>query len=575
MSRIAHVSVNKNSGLFKTLKDKSINFFSEILPKDIELNKEIIIENGLSFTAILNPTNAVSVSEKDALIGLIYEDINNVWKNFGYIPDGNYIIKRENNEVIEFVTDYQATKSLWYYKDETIFICSSSQRFIVHLLGEFKLNRQAVMWMLSSGCIGYKHSWDKRIKSIPPASILNFQKNTWDYQISAEPIIFKSNNLSLKRNVKQLDVTIGDIFDNVNLNKIKSIQAITGGFDSRTVFLYLIKNNPHLHLMTFGQKESINIKYSDLFVSKMFSEKYNLKWSLFDTNLKIENLDNFFDNVLKLGEGRIDLLDRLIDNFRWMKDLFDNKYDIVFNGMDGISQHHPWTNQRLIFEDRKLTLLKDYSNIDKSLLNIANQEIDESLFKKTNESWAENYNRIFQSYWIPYADSALNEIQNIYFESMNPLISKSVVKFIRKIPDSQRIFKKIGKQLVYKIDNSNIPFANQVSVFQTSDLVKQRCFSNYFDECITSISSNLFPKESINNIIKNTSKTNLDTAFLNRLSKSSEVKNIVSNKFPTLVHKYIENKHKRMLKTIDPFMLKYRMFIVLKMIEVFKNDIKF
>lgn len=569
MARLVYICVNKDRNYFDKLKNKAMNFLNEIQPLDINPNNEIIIQNENSITILVNPTKAHKLYGDNAMIGLCYEDNENKWQELGDIPDGNFIIKREKENKVEILTDFQATKSLWYYFSDKMLIVSSSQRMIVHLLGSFELNQQAVMWMLSSGTLGYKNSWDKRIESIPAASILSLNKTNWQIKLRTEPIEFEPNKNSLKENIKLFDQTSDKVFSNIDLNGIKPILSITGGYDSRTVLLYLKKYYENIDLMTFGDEDSVNVKYSDLYVSKTISKKFNLNWTLYDTKLSIYNLDEFFTKFFKLGEGRIDLLDRISDGFWWLSDINRREKDVLFNGMEGFSSQYPFNNKILNLHLRKLFLLEHYSNIN--LSDKYPQHYHKDLLE-TNKTQNQYYYKIFQLFFIPYGDAALNEIQNCYIDVINPLLSKTIIQFIRNLPDKQRIGKKIEKELVHKIDDSGVPFADSVSVLNTKNILRLKVIDYFINEYLLE-HNNIFPEQDIKSLVNQTGndlKEEVRFEFEKKASK--RIKQKVSNIFPLLTHKFVEQKKLHQKLNLDFHLLKYRMFIVLKMGKQLKQD---
>jgi hypothetical protein len=444
MSRILHIAVNNEPARLEFLKKKALNFLTEIQPGNITPNKEIILAQDDSFTIIVNPTKAVTVNGNNVLVGLCYTKEKNEWLKPGGMPDGNYVIKRENHEYVELLTDYVATKSLWYYYDDRHFFVSTSQRIIIHLLESFELNDQAVMWMLSSGTLGYKNSWDKRIKSIGSATILSLNKKSWIINYNNQPITFQANNLSKESNLQQLDNKIDNVFNNLDFKDVTPVVAITGGYDTRTILLYLIKRIPVSTLLTFGVRNSLNIKYSDLFVSNRIAEKFNIKWLCFDSSLNINNIDSFFEQFIKLGEGRIDVLERVSDGFNWLRDIYNQSFDVIINGMVGQGSARPYSNARLNLMGQKLSRLEDYSNIPPELKQFGKQELHTNLTKESKESWSQYLIKLGQEFFLPYADAALNEISNCYIDSINPLTTQSIVLNIRNIPDNQKTGKKLA-----------------------------------------------------------------------------------------------------------------------------------
>lgn len=575
MSRIVHISVKDDPVLLSLLKLKAGRFIKQIQPSNIVTNKEIILEEYNSYTGIANPTGVVKCSGSNVLIGLCFPDSQD-WQKTGEMPDGNYVIKRENDSSIEFVTDYQATKSLWYYHDDKFFIVSSSQRMIIYLLGDFVLNTQAVLWMISSGTIGYGNSWDMRIKSIPSSAILSLDKEKWEIKLKSEPVSYRSNRLTLKANIRLFDNIINLVFSNLQIEESKSIMSLTGGFDSRTNLLFLKEKYPEIRLMTFGIKTTIENRYSDLYVAKKLAARYNLRWTMYDTSLDYYDLEEFFNSFVSIGEARIDMIDREIDNFNWKADVFNSGYDILINGMDGLSSQHPYSNQRLNLQLRKLFHLHDYENIPKYFIILGEQIIHEDLFRRENETWPQFYHRINQIFFNPYADSSLNEILNAYVDTINPLLSKSIINFEREVPDDQRIRKIIAKKLVYSKDDSGIPFNDKTSVYPHYSVIKLERYSEYFSKYLLDFNNDFFPQSTLFEVINKT-KNYLDLNELNwKVSHGDSMKSLkirIRKTFPSLAHFYTLEKKRRKKLFMDYHILKFRMFLILKMINIIRNDL--
>jgi hypothetical protein len=576
MSRILHIAVNNEPARLEFLKKRALNFLTEIQPGNITPNKEIILTQDDSFTILVNPTKAVTVNGSNVLVGLCYTKEKNEWLKPGGIPDGNYVIKRENHENVELLTDYVATKSLWYYYDDKHFFVSTSQRIIIHLLESFELNDQAVMWMLSSGTLGYQNSWDKRIKSIGSATILSLNKRSWTINYHKQPITFQANNLSNKSNLQQLDDKIDNVFSNLDFKDVTPVLALTGGYDSRTILLYLLKRIPISTSLTFGVRNSLNIKYSDLYVANMLAEKFNIKWLCFDSSYNIDNIDSFFEQFIKLGEGRIDVLERFSDGFNWLRDLYNQSFDVIINGMRGQGSARPFSTARLNLMGQKLSRLEDYSNIPPELKQFGKQELHTNLTKESSESWIQYLIKLGQEFFLPYADAALNEISNCYIDSINPLTSKSIVLNNRTVPDKQKEGKKLAIDLYNHINQSNaieFPFANSVSVLQTKDIIRQENIASYINELLME-QNDIFPRQVVLDLIQNT-KHDLTKeviyTFHNAKNKPG-IKRTLLKTSPALAHKLLELKKLNEKPLLDLHLLKYRMFLVVKMKNQLQKD---
>ena len=113
---------------------------SRTIPDNIRPRSPKIVIEGNVIYGISNPANSILERGKSVLLGLAFGDHEKWWEPGGQIPDGSYSIFRSDEQNTEVLTDVLATRSVWYYHDEEIFIASSSQRAIVMMLVNFKFN---------------------------------------------------------------------------------------------------------------------------------------------------------------------------------------------------------------------------------------------------------------------------------------------------------------------------------------------------------------------------------------------------------------------------------------------------
>ena len=64
-------------------------------------------------------------------MGQLFEHSQTWWKPLQEYPDGSYAIFRERNDHVEIVSDVVGSRIIWYYKDDELFIASTSQRRIL------------------------------------------------------------------------------------------------------------------------------------------------------------------------------------------------------------------------------------------------------------------------------------------------------------------------------------------------------------------------------------------------------------------------------------------------------------
>ena len=173
MSKILLASY-RNPNQAKEFPEKAMHIDRRLSPDNITPNQLELLENGRTRIAIFNPVATLPVEKNSVCMGMMFPPTEKWWKPGEEAPDGSFGLFRTGENVVEILTDAVASRTVWYIQTDTVFIASTSQRAIICMLGDLEFNPEAVAWMLSSGSLGPGHSWDRRIKQLPPDSKLVF-----------------------------------------------------------------------------------------------------------------------------------------------------------------------------------------------------------------------------------------------------------------------------------------------------------------------------------------------------------------------------------------------------------------
>src|SRR5690606_26729444 len=166
---------------------------------------------------------------------------------------------------LELVSDYCASRSIWYYADDGVFCFSSMQLPIVLFLGDFKLNKNVISWMISSGTLGPDNGWDERLVLLKRNTSLIFDFGS---SVVKETIIESrydvKDEFDFLRFVNVLKESVGQI----ELNPKSAIHLLSGGVESRLLLSYIAKPNK-LSVLTWGLTDSNVNKNSEINISKL------------------------------------------------------------------------------------------------------------------------------------------------------------------------------------------------------------------------------------------------------------------------------------------------------------------
>ena len=374
-------------------------------------------------------------------------------------PDGSYALFRDGTEHCEIVSDPVASRTIWYYLDENLFIASTSQRAIVMFIGSFEFDERVIPWVLSTGSLGPVFSWDKRIKRVPADSSVILDKNKWSVSVKSNPIEFNLVKRSDEQHENQLRESLETTFKSLNLDYSNWVLPLSGGYDSRGILCFLHeidKNIQRLRTITWGLKSSLEVKGSDAYVAKELANKLNVSHKYYHTDLSEEPVDNIINRFILLGEGRIDHLSGYMDGFKIWKTLFEDEIQGIIRGDEGFG----WDQVSSTLTVRLsvgCSLCSDYSNLkDYTKYGFPSQELPQHLNQRKGETLNLWRDRLYHEYRLPTILSALSDLKFPYVEQINPLLSKVILQQVRQLPDHLRtdkaLFRKIVNSISPKVD---------------------------------------------------------------------------------------------------------------------------
>lgn len=168
-----------------------------------------------------------------------------------------------NNQFLECIADAGAQYTIWYVLTPEIFIASSSQRIIVSLLQSFEENYRAWQHFLYRGALGLGQSWDRRINHVRNRECIILDRDQWE--LRKKRVELPLQNIKLKMNdeefISNLKEDIIGVLENINIDWSKYRLLLSGGYDSR--LLYLIFHNNNCDVRTFSWTNNIDTLNQD------------------------------------------------------------------------------------------------------------------------------------------------------------------------------------------------------------------------------------------------------------------------------------------------------------------------
>lgn len=558
MSKFIYVVSKKDKNAVSKVK----NVCQRITPDNFTPKSPIVNGVGNTTLGVFNPTDTILVNQTNVCLGKLINEKN--WDKLSTELDGTFAVVRSDSDTVEVLTDVLATRTIWYFRSDDLFIVSSSQRMIISYLGSLEFNKNVIPWVLSSGTLGL-NSWDKRLKMLDGDSKLILDKKTWDISIESKEVRFESNNLTYSENKNKIENVINQSIFETTIDLDKWSLPLSGGYDSRYI-LFNFPNKNEINSITWGSEISESKKGSDAYISKKLSQHFNTNHKYYNIEPSgEENAGILMKRFLSIGEGRTDNIKGYLDGFNIWNSLYNDNINGLIRGDEGFGWA-PVKNEDEVRHKIGIKFLSEYQNI-KSLLedfDPSDTTLPKELSRREDESLEKWRDRLYHQYRVPVLLAGLNDLKLSHVEIMNPLISKKIIYELRTVPDKFRTDKKIFKDIV-DANNPKISYAKLGSEIDVGTFLKSK-------GVVTEILSELETANGIlpDNLI-NFVKSNI------KLQNKPNNKRNVKRKIGLFLKRIIPNKLKYKIKSntnmnIDVNLLAYRAYSIVMMHKILKED---
>jgi len=386
-------------------------------------------------------------------------------------PDGSYAICRFDAERLELVTDNLASRALWYVLSGDVLLASTSQRALVCLLGDLRLNDAAVAWLASSGTLGPDNAWDTRLRRVPAATVLSLDRRAWTLKQATESLEHEPEPLPDAVHLQRWREAILETCAELDVSLDTWLLPLSGGLDSRTLLAALVAGGRRPRCVTWGLRRSLEDPASDSVVARRLAAYYGVDHSFFPTDPGDEPPRVLIDRFLVAGEGRTDQIAGYLDGLAIWKTLFDEGVTGIIRGDEpgwGYSAVHSdtYVRRRAHFET-----VPDYpANHLIRHLGLAPQPLPDWTQRRAGESLIHLRDRLYERHAFPVHLAPLNDVKCAYVEIVNPFLSDRIVRVARELPEklsSQRD----GFKAVVSALGPDVPMAKHSAIVGSSRLL--------------------------------------------------------------------------------------------------------
>jgi hypothetical protein len=497
------------------------------------------------------------------------------WEPLQGYPDGSYALFRGNSKYVEVVSDVVASRTIWYFKNDDMFISSTSQRAIIFFLRTFVFNTAVVPWVLSTGALGPAHSWDSRIEALPGDSSIVLDRSSWHLTTEVGDCSFSTLDRSDEEHSSLLRQALIDTFEPIKVDVSKWTLPLSGGYDSRGILCLLKetdKDIEDLKTVTWGVKSALAEKDNDAYVAKSLADCFNLQHDYYATDVSNEPLENIFSRFLVCGEGRIDHISGYMDGFRIWKTLFENGTHGIIRGDEGFG----WAAVSSPLEVRRkigIPLWSDFSNL-RSLekFGFPKQELPANLLRREGESLEVWRDRLYQEFRLPVVMAALNDLKLPYVEIMNPLLSRRIIYQVRRVPDHLRTYKRLYKTVVRSL-SPKLDFAKHPAIDSPHGILRSKQVVELLEaELSSSYVSSTLPVEFIDYVLDHLEIVDERNSKMRTLRARRTMRATVKQYLPTWRTNGVRNGAEQ--QEMDFNIMAFRAYMISKMNRILAEDAK-
>ncbi len=407
---------------------------NSLAPSNIVPNRPIVQESPGLTLAVLNPVSSVRVTEGCVCLGMLLDSRADWWKAGLDSPDGSYALCRSNDDCIELLTDDFGSRPIWYVQTTDVFLASTSQRAIVCILGDFRLNERAVSWMLSAGHLGPEESWDDRLRRVPRGTRLALDRHSWVLTASHATSLDDVPTVPISETdrVAAMGMTIAQTCEALDLSVADWRLPLSGGKDSRCLLIYLRRAGHGPKCITWGMEPSRLAQDSDAHIAPRVAEAMGVEHEYFVVDRTSESQIDALGRYIAASEGLTDNVNAYLDGLDMWRALYASGVVGVIRGevaMGWYEVQAPNQGRRAIAPS-----LDDYAGHSViRRLDLPAQLWPERLRQQPDETAQQHADRLYFEIRLPGVLAALNHLKCAYVEVAEPLLSRSLAQVTRRI----------------------------------------------------------------------------------------------------------------------------------------------
>ena len=431
-------------------------------PPGVEPRATRIVTDGALSLAAVVPADDMPLHGASLCLGRFLDSPGEWWRPGAAAPDGAYALCRCSPETVELVTDIAASRAVWYYHDDEVFMAASSQRPLVALLGDFELDREAVTWMVASRSLGPRPSYDTRLRRAPLDGRVTLDRGSWSLDVTSRWSPYEAEDRPDDEHAERLWEALVETCSWLAPDAERWPLLLSGGYDSRALLVGMLQAGVTPRCVTWGFGAALGDESSDASVARRLAGCVGAPHEFFALDgahdLAVASLEEF----IVRSEGQVTDFTMYVDGFATWRTLADRGCAGVIRG-----DNYPWAylgefvSPRTVRHHCGADLLDDYSPGHLvNRLGLAAQSWPSSLDPRPDEDLLRYRDRLQRTYYIPARVAPLNQIKASYVDIVNPLKARRIADVVMRLPERLRLHPGALAR-VLELHGPEVPFASR------------------------------------------------------------------------------------------------------------------
>lgn len=401
-------------------------------------------------TAILGRGDNLRMRDGAILSGLIEDNRAGPawWRPGAEAPDGSFALVRHNDGVLEALTDYSGSRTLWYARlSRQSAVVSTALEVVVALLGSFEPDPKALGWFLSAGNCGARRSWDRRIKPLPRNTRLRISRAGDEVHVSQHRI-WTASPARHHFSADELRQEVRHALAKYDFGDDRWWLALSGGYDSR-VLLDSFRSRKKLRCVSWADEQKAEQAGGDVAVARQLADAAGCEHEV-RTLRRPDSagaLERSARRFVRYCDGRTDNLLMYIDEMALWEELGTSDTGGVLRG-DEVFGSETTFGRGQVLRKMRLMSFRDYSPgaRQRELAARYPHALPTGLERRDGESLNRWRWRLRASFEIPTVYSSLSAIRARFVETASPLLSRRIVALAESMNDSDLDDKHLYKE---------------------------------------------------------------------------------------------------------------------------------